>query len=58
MNIVGNEKYEIVEQKDHLSFIIENGGREFVMSTKNCPYIDFDIIDRIIKGIQIDTHKF
>lgn len=58
MNIADNESHEIVENKDHLVFVMNNAGREYLIANKNCVKIDYDLIDRVIKGIYIDTGKF
>ena len=58
LNITDTDSYEIKEMKDHLVFNIENSGREFNINNKNCELIDFEIIDRVLKGIQVDAKKF
>lgn len=58
LNIIDNEEHEIVENKDHLVFVINNAGREYLIANKNCALIDYDILDRIMKGICVDTGKF
>jgi hypothetical protein len=58
MNIIDNEEHEIVENKDHLVFVMNNSGREYLIANKNTVKIDYDLIDRIMKGISIDTLKF
>jgi len=58
MNIIDNDEHEIVENKDHLVFVMNNSGREYLLRNKNCPKIDYDIIDRLMKGIRVDTQKF
>ena len=58
LNIIDNNEHEIVESKDHLVFVMNNSGREYLLANKNCAKIDYDIIDRLIKGICIDTQKF
>ncbi len=58
MNIIDTSEHEIVENKDHLVFVMNNSGREYLMSNKNCERIDYDMIDRLMKGICIDTKKF
>ena len=58
LNIIDNEEHEIVENKDHLLFVMNNSGREFLIANKNAPVIDYDLLDRVLKGICIDTNKF
>lgn len=58
MNIIDNNEHEIVENKDHLVFVMNNSGREYLLSNKNCIKIDYDMVDRLMKGIRVDTLKF
>jgi hypothetical protein len=58
LNIIDNQEHEIVENKDHLVFVINNSGRPFLVANKSCVKIDYDIIDRVMKGICIQTEKF
>jgi hypothetical protein len=55
LNIIDNYEHEIVENKDHLVFVMNNSGREFLVANKNCVKLDYDLVDRIMKGICIDT---
>lgn len=55
LNISSNDEHEIVENKDHLLFVMNNSGREYLVANKNCVKIDYDLIERIIKGISVDT---
>lgn len=58
LNVIDTQEHEIVENKDHLVFVLNNSGREYLISNKDCKRIDYDIIDRLMKGICIDTNKF
>ena len=58
MNIVDNHEHEIVENKDHLVFVMNNSGREYLLTNKHVVKIDYDLVDRLLKGICIDTLKF
>ena len=58
LNVIDNNEHEIVENKDHLVFVMNNSGREYLLANKNCKRIDYDLIDRLMKGICIDTQKF
>lgn len=58
LNIIDNDEHEIVDNKDHLLFVMNNSGREFLIANKNAKYIDYDLIDRILKGVCVDTGKF
>jgi len=57
-NIINNGEYEIIEEGGHLVFLMNNSGREYLISNKDCVKIDYDLIDRIMKGVCIDTLKF
>ena len=37
---------------------MNNSGREYLLSNKDCKVIDYDLVDRLIKGIRVDTLKF
>lgn len=58
LNVIENEEHSIVESGDHLVFVFNNGGRTYIAANKNVKSIDYDVIDRIMKGICIDTGKF
>lgn len=58
LNIIDNKEHEIVENKDHLVFVLNNSGREYLLANKNASVIDYDTIDRVMKGICVDTLKF
>ena len=58
LNIIDNNEHEIVENKDHLVFVMNNSGREYLLGNKDCVKMDYDMIDRLMKGICIDTLKF
>ena len=58
MNITDNEGFQIRELKDNLVFDVENGGRTYTLDNKDCELIDFELLERILKGIQVETHKF
>ena len=55
LNIIDNEEHEIIDNKDHLVFVINNSGREYLLANKKVPVIDYDLLDRIMKGICVDT---
>ena len=58
LNIIDNKEHEIVENTDHLVFVMNNSGREYLIANKNSVILDYDLIDRVIKGIRVDTTKF
>lgn len=58
MNIIDNQSHAIEDRKNHLLFIIDNSGREYVVSNRNCKQLDYDLLDRVMKGIQVETGKF
>jgi hypothetical protein len=58
MNIIDSESHQIVEKKNHLLFVIDNSGRNYVLSNNNCKVIDYDLLDRVMKCVRVDTGKF
>lgn len=56
LNIMDNREHEITESKDKsLIFVMVNSGREFYISAKNAEKIDYDLIDRVIRAICVNT---
>ena len=37
---------------------MNNSGREYLVANKGTVKLDYDIVDRIMKGICVETHKF
>lgn len=58
LNIIDNDEHEIVDKTNYLLFIMNNSGRKFVVNNKNAVLLDYDLLDRIMKGIRIDPIKF
>ena len=58
MNIMNNQSHRIIDRKNELIFIMNNSGSDYLISNKDCKTIDYDLLDRVIKSIQIDTGKF
>lgn len=54
-NIIDNRAYKIEDSKNGLDFVMINSGRNFMVSNKNAPLIDYDLVDRLIRGICVDT---
>lgn len=58
LNIIDNREHELTEAKDKsLLFVMSNSGREFIIAAKNSEKIDYDMIDRIIRAICVDTSR-
>jgi hypothetical protein len=59
LNILQSDKYSIDTAPDGKSilFTMCNCERDFELSTEAAKVIDFDLVDRIVKGICIDTLK-
>jgi len=57
LNVYDNLDYEMVERKKDTIFVITNSGREYLISLNRSVHIDYDIIDRIMKGTSIDTQR-
>lgn len=53
-----NDHYEIINSKDgKLIFVMVNAGREFYIATKNANSFDFNLIDRIVRAICVETKR-
>lgn len=58
LNIIDMESYEIVTAKDGtISFAIVNAGSEYVITTKGVSAFDFNLIDRIVRAICVETKR-
>ena len=58
MNIVHNSKHEVqVTKNKDLIFVMHNCSREFMLTNKDAKYLDYDLVDRVIKAVSIDTQK-
>ncbi len=57
LNIADTFHHEVVDQKDHMIFVLNNSGRNYSIRNKNAKVIEYDIIDKIMKGISIDTTR-
>lgn len=58
MNIIDNREYAIRDQKDKsLLFVMKNSGRDFTFTNKDVVGMDYDIADRLVRGICIDTTR-
>lgn len=56
INIIENDQYNIENEKDGtLQFEIYNGGKKFVILSRNVNSFDFNMIDRLIRAICVDT---
>ena len=59
INIVHNTEHEIQTAKNNeLIFVMTNCNRDFKLSNKEAKYIDYDLVDRIVHSVPIDTQKF
>ena len=58
MNIVHNHRHEIQATKSKdLIFIMHNSKREFMLTNKDAKFMDYDLVDRVLKAVSIDTDK-
>lgn len=58
LNIIENREHEIIDNKDKsIVFVMKNAGREFYFSTKNASKLDFNLIDRVIRAICVETDR-
>ena len=49
--------YNLIDKQTHMEIIINNCGKMYEMSTKNKKFINFIILDKIIKGVCIETDR-
>jgi hypothetical protein len=57
-NIVHNTHHNIIDGKNkELTFVMTNCGRDFKLCNKDAKYIDYDLVDRIIHAVPIDTSR-
>jgi hypothetical protein len=57
LNILQNDEYSHDSTGDGIVFTITNGERDFKIKTQGATLIDYDLTDRIVKGICVDTKK-
>ena len=58
VNIIENREHEIIDSKDKsIVFVMKNAGREFYLSTKNAVKLDYNLIDRVIRAICVETDR-
>ena len=57
LDILFNDKYHFKKSKrdDSLVFVMENSDREYLIKAKDAEVIDYQLIDKFIKAICIDT---
>ena len=58
LNLKDNNEHDVIDEKDSLTFVMYNSGRDFILRGKDAVKIDFDILDRILKGVPIDSKKY
>jgi hypothetical protein len=56
-NIIDNEEYALIKTKNQMVFSMTSSDREFLISTKDAQSINYDVIDRIIRAICVDTRR-
>lgn len=57
INILQIDSYGHDATENGIVFTISSGERDFRISTEGAPVIDYNLIDRIVKGICVDTRK-
>ena len=58
VNIIENIEHEIIDSKDKsIVFVMKNAGREFYLSTKNAGKLDYNLIDRVVRAICVETDR-
>lgn len=53
-----DEHYVETKKNKELVFTMTSFGRSYTMSNKNAKYVDYDLIDRVIHAVPVDTVKF
>jgi hypothetical protein len=54
-NIIDNDEYNLIKTKTSLIFAMKSSGRDFYITTKDADTINYDLIDRIVRAICVDT---
>ena len=57
INVIENREHEIVQGKNSLIFVMRNSGREYFISCKDAPVMDYDLVDRLVRAICVDTGR-
>ena len=60
INIIDSESSRIGENprdKKSLLFTMTNSGRSFHLSNKDVDNMDYDLVDRVVRGIAVDTKR-
>jgi len=58
VNILDNHENSFEEAKDgSLVFVMVNNGRAFKLPCKDAELIDYDLTDRIVKAITVETNR-
>ena len=58
VDIVQIEEHEVQTKKNkELINVMTSFGRSFSMSNKNAQYLDYDLVDRVIPVVPVDTVK-
>ena len=55
LNITQNKEFIVTKIGKELRFRVENGDRGYFLNTDTAKYIYFDLIDRIMNSVRIDT---
>lgn len=55
LNIMQNKNFTVSKIGKELRFKMENGDRGYFLTTDNAKTIDYDVIDRIMNSVRIDT---
>ena len=58
LTIIHNSHHHVDSKDKSLTFTMTNNGRDFTLNNSGCKFMDYDLIDRIIHGVSIDTERF
>lgn len=58
LDIIYNDSHRLAENKDKsLIFVVENGNREYFFNSKQAELLNYQIVDKIIRAISVDTRR-
>jgi hypothetical protein len=59
LNLIDNDEFNIAADKEkNMNFLMCNSGREYFLSNKDVVGVmDYDLIDRLVRGISVDTER-
>jgi len=56
-SIIENREHEVIQIKNSLIFVMKNSGREYLISCKDAKMMNYELIDRIVRAICVETNR-